>query len=653
MSDNINGRKPAEAMELQEFSAFFDYAPEPCCIATPEGILLRVNATLAQVLGSRNEDLAGHSLFTYLHADDRALGQQWLETLSADKLATQKLRLKRQDGNYCGLLCKAAFSVSARRIFIIGRELPEPNGTLEALANTHTLEELGALAGRLAHDFNNLLTRIHGYSCLLLDLLDEEDPNRRYMERIQEAGEQAVGITNQLLETSRRYAGVLAFADLIEPSPAAGSAAAPAPAAQPELAAGSDPSAPTILVVEDDAEIRDLMRIVLQGEGYNLLLAADGAEGLEIGRRYAGKINLLLTDVVMPRMDGLNLAKELQRLRPELAVLFVSGYAESKLVSDALQKVDTVFLPKPFGPQTLLEPVHKLLALAPAAAAPPPWLAAAAASVPAPGAAALAADAPHSSSFPMELQPEPAAADANSIPIVPEADPEASPPTWSGDSETIFSYIADTDLPARRRWLAPGLALAVLLVVGLALAWLWRDRWLHSPAPARQSSLPHPAHSVPPSPAGQAPPPVKPQPSASPTAAPAPYAAVPAAHTTPASPAAQPGGAGLAQIDTPRLVQQGGTLSILLPVTGPLPRADSHLLRHPRRWYVDFQPAIKLSAASRWPGADWVHDLRLAQFANQPGHQVVRLVLDLPAQAPRLRLQSRPHGFLIVASPPS
>ncbi len=364
------------SMEIQELSAFFEHSPEAGCIATPEGVILRVNESWSRMLGWSNEDLAGHSLLTFLHPEDRASAQLWLETLGHARQENCALHLRHKSGGYRFLRCNASLAPHAPRIYIIPRELPAERAETAPGSETSS-EAFGAMAGRVAHDFNNLLTRIHGYSCLLLDLMEENDPNREYMERIQEAGEAAVRITTQLLETSRKYAGELAYSDLIvaPETGAAGAGAKPAGAAAREdesrRAGAFNPSSPTVLVVEDDAEIRDLIRIVLQNEGLNLLLAADGLEALEIGRRYEGKINLLLTDIVMPRMDGMNLAKELQSIRPELPILFISGYAENKLVGEALQPADTIFLPKPFGPQTLLEPVLKLLRMPKADAAIP------------------------------------------------------------------------------------------------------------------------------------------------------------------------------------------------------------------------------------------------------------------------------------------
>jgi FixJ family two-component response regulator len=83
----------------------------------------------------------------------------------------------------------------------------------------------------------------------------------------------------------------------------------------------------TILVVDDDRTIRTLIRALLEGAGYAVLTASDGAEGFHVFQRYQENIALLLSDVTMPKMNGLQLAAAVRAVRPQLPVLFVSGNA--------------------------------------------------------------------------------------------------------------------------------------------------------------------------------------------------------------------------------------------------------------------------------------------------------------------------------------
>ena len=112
-----------------------------------------------------------------------------------------------------------------------------------------------------------------------------------------------------------------------------------------------------ILVAEDDQLVRNVIRITLAREGYIVLDATDGAHALEISRGYDGTIHVLLTDVIMPNMDGLELSDHITRERPGIKVLLMSGKtsAESR-VEQSMQ-----FLRKPFLPKTLRERVSVML----------------------------------------------------------------------------------------------------------------------------------------------------------------------------------------------------------------------------------------------------------------------------------------------------
>jgi CheY-like chemotaxis protein len=117
----------------------------------------------------------------------------------------------------------------------------------------------------------------------------------------------------------------------------------------------------TLLVVEDDDQVRSIIHAILARNKYHVLLARDGAEALSISEQQAAPIHLLLTDTVMPRMGGREVAERLRPLRPAMKVLFMSGYTEDvALPRDAFEKGDA-FLPKPITPDALLLKVRDLL----------------------------------------------------------------------------------------------------------------------------------------------------------------------------------------------------------------------------------------------------------------------------------------------------
>jgi CheY-like chemotaxis protein len=113
-----------------------------------------------------------------------------------------------------------------------------------------------------------------------------------------------------------------------------------------------------VLVAEDDVLVRNLINTVLIRAGYAVLLASDGEEALALSRHYNGDIHLLLSDVTMPRMDGVELAARLREERPAVPALLVSGKMSSELI-DGNCFFD--FLRKPFVPDQLRSKLEEIL----------------------------------------------------------------------------------------------------------------------------------------------------------------------------------------------------------------------------------------------------------------------------------------------------
>ncbi len=117
----------------------------------------------------------------------------------------------------------------------------------------------------------------------------------------------------------------------------------------------------TILMVEDDAAVRSLARLALQMYGYQVLEASDGREALALSQRHKGSIHLLVTDVVMPGINGRELAEQLTRKFRDLQVLFLSGYTSDTIVHHGVLEADMAFLQKPFTPMLLSRKVREVL----------------------------------------------------------------------------------------------------------------------------------------------------------------------------------------------------------------------------------------------------------------------------------------------------
>jgi PAS domain S-box-containing protein len=117
----------------------------------------------------------------------------------------------------------------------------------------------------------------------------------------------------------------------------------------------------TILVVEDVSGLRRLMTRTLESNGYNVLTAASGDEALRVLEQYEEPVHLMVTDVVMPGMSGGSLAVRLARIRPEMKVLYMSGYTDDVIVRHGVLEEGVPFLSKPFGTAELIRTIRQVL----------------------------------------------------------------------------------------------------------------------------------------------------------------------------------------------------------------------------------------------------------------------------------------------------
>jgi len=116
----------------------------------------------------------------------------------------------------------------------------------------------------------------------------------------------------------------------------------------------------TILLVEDEDMVRAVAERALARQGYTIVTAADGDEGLEEFAKQPDRFDLVLTDVVMPSMDGPAMAKEIRKVRPRLPILFMSGYAEEQLRGE-IDIENMHFVAKPFSVKQIGEKVGEVL----------------------------------------------------------------------------------------------------------------------------------------------------------------------------------------------------------------------------------------------------------------------------------------------------
>jgi CheY-like chemotaxis protein len=117
----------------------------------------------------------------------------------------------------------------------------------------------------------------------------------------------------------------------------------------------------TILLVEDEAGVRTLAKTILQTHGYTVLDAAQGEDAFRLSRQHEGLIHLMVTDMVMPEMSGREVAERLKPSRPNMKVLFMSGFTDKAMVHYGELDPGMAFLQKPFSPQTLARKLREVL----------------------------------------------------------------------------------------------------------------------------------------------------------------------------------------------------------------------------------------------------------------------------------------------------
>jgi CheY-like chemotaxis protein len=115
----------------------------------------------------------------------------------------------------------------------------------------------------------------------------------------------------------------------------------------------------SILLVEDDEEVRTVVGEILRGHGYNVLEAHDGDRALQLSAGYTGVVHLVVTDLVMPHLGGRELIGRMMPGRPDIRVLFVSGYSDDTITDDDVLRAD--FLEKPFAAPGLVRKVREVL----------------------------------------------------------------------------------------------------------------------------------------------------------------------------------------------------------------------------------------------------------------------------------------------------
>lgn len=212
-------------------------------------------------------------------------------------------------------------------------------------------------AKRLSHDLRTPLNGIIGFAELIRDgkAGPVTETQREFLGDILESARQLGRLLDQALGLSRQAPRSTHASD-VDKEDSGMSATSTLADSRPQ------PATEVILLVDDEDEMRALERESLEAAGYTVLEARDGDEALLVADWHDGPIHLVITDVMMPHVDGGELVRRLPAVRADVRVLYVSGYASNTVADSGGPVADTAFLAKPFTPAALVEKVREVLA---------------------------------------------------------------------------------------------------------------------------------------------------------------------------------------------------------------------------------------------------------------------------------------------------
>lgn len=326
-----------ETPDLQLGRLAFDRAPVALSLIDLDGNQLDANEAFVRLLGLDPADLAAQSAVGITHPDDQERTREYLRGLARgelEELITDKQYVRSDGSTFPGrLIARPLRAADGQVVALLGliidrTEQEEFDRVQQALAAETAVARMAA---ETAHELNNVLAAMQ----LHLDLAD--------------AGAQT-GALRELLDRAARLGG-----QLLERSGERWQATEVG-----SMSMASD-ARPVVLVVDDEPSLLDTVAQILRRSGYEVYVASNGVEALDVADR--NPCGLLVTDLVMPLMDGVTLAEQLRSRRPDLPVLFITGHAGADL-STRLPH-DATVLRKPFR---ALELVHSIERLTPGAA---------------------------------------------------------------------------------------------------------------------------------------------------------------------------------------------------------------------------------------------------------------------------------------------
>lgn len=216
----------------------------------------------------------------------------------------------------------------------------------QQLQQAQEMEAIGRLVGGITHEFNNLLLAISGNAELLQQSPTLGPQDQDGVREILGAARRAADLTSQLLALSQPQADELGSVDLNST------------AVVPPLAGGGSER---ILLVEDELSVRAVVAKMLTAHGYDVVAAEDPIDALDMLALESYATDLVVSDLVMPKLTGVEFAKQAETLRPGIRFLFISGYSGHRMLDDSSLQAHVQLVQKPFTGAELTQAVRQAL----------------------------------------------------------------------------------------------------------------------------------------------------------------------------------------------------------------------------------------------------------------------------------------------------
>lgn len=346
--DNSRPTQMAEA--FQNLQRAVSQCEDAIFFADSAGIITRVNPAFEKLSGYPSVEIVGKDLSSITDSGPQSKQYQaiWRRVFEEKQFnGILNLRTKCGDSHEVCLTITPVYSSRGSLVSLVGTGRLTPSHQDE---REKEISDPGT--ARMLHDFRNILLIVVADADLAMDSLPLDHPARRHVENSKSAAQSAAALLHEFACGGSNWTGVPALASKRPQSTELRKPACASPPSSPRHEPG------TILLVEDELLILDSNSEFLKTAGYNVLSAGTGGDALELMAAYKGCIDLLVTDIVLPQVNGSELAVTIAASHPETRVLAISGHPEEYVLKQP--RIDH-YLAKPFSLTDLHDKIRSIL----------------------------------------------------------------------------------------------------------------------------------------------------------------------------------------------------------------------------------------------------------------------------------------------------